>query len=219
MMKKISAVLALTAALSAFSATAAWAAESEEQVVPGAVGKTTKQIDLDESVPFYTFPGGKRMGALGPQVVKIEESVVDQDNRTWHRALTWIGYGYFKDPSASYKTIVLPDKTAFYDKVNGERLGLLGRQTVNVINEQVDDSGFVWYQLHTYKGKAWVISPSQEKQKAKLTKETALYDQVNGRKAGALSPQTVNVSEVRYDGNNQRWGKVFTWKGDLWIKW
>ncbi|WP_374016871.1 hypothetical protein ABU162_21955 [Paenibacillus thiaminolyticus] len=167
MMKKLSAVLALTATLSAFSATAAWAAESEGHVVPGAVGKTTKQIDLDESVPFYTFPGGKRMGALGPQVVKIEESVVDQDNRTWHRALTWIGYGYFKDPNASYR----------------------------------------------------VISPSQEKQKAKLTEETALYDQVNGRKAGTLSPQTVNVSEVRYDGNNQRWGKVFTWKGDLWIKW
>lgn len=219
MMKKLSAVLALSAALCAFSATAAWAAESDGVGIPGTVGKPTKQIDLDQPVPFYTMPDGERMGSLGSQIVNIDESVVDQDNRTWHKVLTWIGYGYLKDPNASYKTIDLPDKTAFYNKVNGKRLGLLGRQTVNVINEQVDDSGFVWYQLNTYKGKAWVVSPSQEKQKAKLTKTTPLYDKVNGRKAGALSPQTVDVTEVRYDGNNQRWGKVFTWKGDLWFKW
>ncbi|MCY9512802.1 hypothetical protein [Paenibacillus apiarius] len=215
-MKKLAAVMALTLAFSAVSATAAFAAETGNTT--GAVSAQTDTMDLKQKTAFYEAVGGQRIGYLAPQKVGIEEATTDNSNITWYKIHTWVGYTWMKDPNASTKTVVIPNETAFYKSPNGDRLGLLGSQTANIISERMDDSGFIWFQINTYKGKYWIIDPAQQVEQVTLKKATTLYNAINGKKVGSLSPQTVKIKNEKKDGKGQLWAQVVTWKGDLWIK-
>lgn len=51
-----------------------------------------------------------------------------------------------------------------------------------------------------------------------LTKVTYFYNAPNGEKLGALAPQKIDTTDVRYDVvNGGEWVEVYTWLGKAWI--
>lgn len=215
-MKKLVAVMALTLAFSTVAATGAFAEQAANTT--GAVTKETVFVDLEQNTTLYDSVGGKKVGLLGPQVIYVEAASKDENNITWYRVFTWIGTVWMKDPNAYNKLVTLSSNTPIYNSPNGKQVGNLSAQIAPIINEQIDNSGLIWYQINSYKGKAWVRNPEQS-QLVKLTKATAIYQSLNGKKAGELKPQTVTVHAVKFDKKGQRWANIPTWKGNLWMKW
>ncbi|MCG7409719.1 hypothetical protein MH117_20135 [Paenibacillus sp. ACRRX] len=216
-MKRILSVLALTLAFSTFSG-AALAAASDST---GTVIKQTDAIELKQATPFYSTPGGKKLGSINPQQIGVLEASKDGNNVTWYKINTWKGIAWIKDPASlpQLKLVEVGNGTVFYKGTNGARLGTLSKQTLHVISQKTDKNGFTWYQVKTWKENSWVIAPDQAFKSVQLNKATALFNKPNGKKTATLQSQKVTVKYVEFDGNGKRWAKISTWNGDLWMKW
>lgn len=215
-MKKLVAVMAMTLTFSTIAATGAFAAQAADTT--GVVTTEIVSIDLKQNTTLYDSISGKKVGLLEPQVISIEAASKDEHNTTWYRVFTWMGTAWMKDPNAYSKLVAVGPNTTIYNMPNGKQTGNLAAQTLPIINEQIDESGFTWYQINSYQGKAWILNPEQS-QRVKLTAITPLYQAIDGKKVGELKPQTVTVRTVKYDAKGKRWANIPTWKGNLWIRW
>ena len=176
---------------------------------------------LNQPVELFEQIGGRAVGILPPQVVRILTQ-----NGNWIQVSTWLGPRWVNLQGTSVPESPEPQPPLLPPPTTGQtgthymawrfitylepdframKQDFYDPQRVNIIQQREDG----WAEITTWRGNRWIYTSANRRF---IEREVALHETPRGPAVAMLSPQVVRILDQ--DGD---WCQVSTWMGPRWV--